>query len=329
MKRRTVVLVVGLAATLTLPGRAYAIDHIALFVSPTSIAPAPAKEAKRDKQRPNPLASWRLSAAVVAATSPGGKEIFGVSLRRSFMSGRAEELHAFRAVPARTVTFDGRTGRWQARFGSHLTVTMTITTTGAMQPIGESQGCRGALVQVPVQLRGSFVLRTGTKFFKTIRRARLSGTVTFNPSGPVDCTPPSADSCTPSSSLGATKLASGSLGVTVLMSPDSGGWMSLSFADRRASAFDGATWYHVMFVRGINPLSGQLPIIDARLPPTLPLQGDGTFTAQQTSMETRGACRTVSAIGTFSGTFRTRFAGWGARAVNLNPADYAGYSEDR
>jgi hypothetical protein len=324
MKRRTVVLVVALAVTLALPGRAFAIDHVALFVSPTSIAATPAKQAKKGKLRPNPLAVWKLSAAVVAATSAAGKEIFGVSLRRSFLSGRAEELHAFRAAPAHTVTFDGQSGRWEARFGAHLTVAMTITTTGALQAIGESQGCRGALVQVPVELRGSFVLRTGTKFFKTIRRARLTGTVTFNPSGPVDCTLPQAASCTQSSTLSATNPD-----VTVLMSPDSRGWMSLSFADRRASGFDGATWYHVMLVTGFNPLSGPLPIIAARLPAALPVQGGGTFTAQQTSTETRGACRTTSATGTFNGTFRTRFAGWGARTVKLSPADFARYSEDR
>jgi hypothetical protein len=122
MKRRTVVPVVALAATLALPGRAHAIDHVVLFVSPTSIAAAPATRAKKGKPRPNPLAAWKLSAAVVAAPSAAGKETFGVSLRRSFMSGRAEELHAFRAAPSRAVTFDGQRGRWEARFGTHLIV---------------------------------------------------------------------------------------------------------------------------------------------------------------------------------------------------------------
>ena len=78
-----------------------------------------------------------------------------------------------------------------------------------------------------------------------------------------------------------------------------------------------------------NPLSGQLPTIAARLPSMLPIQGSGMFTAQQTSTETHGACHTISATGTFNGTFRTRFAGWGARTLRLNPADHAGYREDR
>jgi hypothetical protein len=180
-----------------------------------------------------------------------------------------------------------------------------------------------------VELRGSLVFRTGTKFFKTVRRARLTGSVTFSPGGPVDCTLPQAGSCTQSSILSVTKQGSGFPDVTMLMSPDSGGWTSLSFADRRALRYDGATWYHVMTVAGVNPLAGQLPTIGARLPATRPIRGSGAFTAQQTSTETRGSCRTVSATGKFTGTFRTRFAGWGARAVTLNPSDYARYSEER
>lgn len=328
MRRGIVVPVVAVAASLALPGRAQAIDHVVLFVSPTKLTASPPNKANGNNPMPNRLAAWKVSAAVVGSTSPGGKEIFGVSLRRSFMNGHAEELHAFRAAPSRTVTFDGRSGRWEARFGSLLRVRMTITARGAPQDIGESQGCRGALTQVPVELRGSFVLRTGTNFFKTIRQARLTGSVTFNSGGPVDCTLPQAGSCTQSSTLSVTKQGSGFPSVTLLMSPDSGGWTSLSFADRRASAFDGATWYHVMRVVGVNPLAGPLPTIAARLPATQPIRGTGAFTAQQTSLETRGSCRTVSATGTFTGTFRTRFAGWGARTVSLNSADYARYSEE-
>jgi hypothetical protein len=187
MKRHTIVFAVALVATLALPVRAYAIDHVVLFVSPTSIA-APTTKATEGKPRPNPLAAWKLSAAVVGETSPGAKEIFGVSLRRAFMNGRVEELHGFRAAPAHTVSFDGQSGRWEARLGNRLTVSMVLTATGVPQPIGESQGCRGGLAEVPVELRGTFVLRTGTKFFKTIRRDRLAGSVTFNPTGRLHAT---------------------------------------------------------------------------------------------------------------------------------------------
>jgi hypothetical protein len=331
MKRRTIAFGVALVAVLAVPGHAYAIDHVALFVSPTSIAATPTIKPKHGKPRPNPLAAWRLTAAVVGATSPGEKEIFGVSLKRPFLNGRAEELHGFRAAPAHTVTFDGQHGRWEAGFGAQLTVSMEVTATGVPEPISESQGCRGAFAQVPVELRGAFVLRTGTRFFKTIRRARLVGNVTFNLAGSVDCSQQPADSCTGSSVLSASHLVSSFPAATLLMSPDSSGWMTLSFADRRAAAVDAVTWYHVMRFDslGFNPLTGQLPVLVARMPATLPVQGAGRFTARQPSTETSGPCRRLSASGAFTGTFRTRFAGWGTRTVRFDAGDYASYYEER
>jgi hypothetical protein len=327
MNRRAVFVVVALAATLALPGRAAALDHVTLFVSPTSIAAAPTIKAKKGKPRPNPLNAWKLSAAVVGETSPGAKEIFGVSLRRAFMNGRAEELHGFRAAPAHTVSFDGRSGRWEARFGDRLTVSMAVTATGVAKPVGESQGCRGVFAEVPVELRGTFVLRTGTKFFKTIRSTRLAGSVTFNPTGPVDCTQPPSDSCTPLTVLSASHQVSGLPAAMMLMSPDSGGRMTLSFADRGNAAVDYATWYHVMRFDslGFNPLAGELPTIAARMPATLSVRGSGTFKAGQSAQS--GPCGTVSATGKFIGTFRTRFAGWGARTVRFDAGDYARYEE--
>ena len=74
------------------------------------------------------------------------------------------------------------------------------------------------------------------------------------------------------------------------MSPDENGWASLSIADRSAASA-GYTWYHVMYALGSNPLSGQLPTIAAQLAGPLPIQGSGTFSAQQTSTEMDGACR--------------------------------------
>ena len=331
MKRRTIAFGIALVATLTVPGHAYAIDHVTLFVSPTTIAATPTIKPKHGKPRPNPLAAWRLTAAVVGAASPGEKEIFGISLKRAFLNGRAEELHGFRAAPAHTVTFDGQHGRWEARSGAQLTVSMEVTATGAPQPIDESQGCRGALAEVPVGLRGTFALRTGTKFFKTIRRARLVGRVTFNLGGPLDCTQHPADSCTSSSVFSASHVVASFPAATLLMSPDSSGWMTLSFADRRAAAVDGVTWYHVMRFDslGFNPLTGQLPVLVARMPARLPVKGSGRFTARQPSTETSGPCRRLSASGTFTGTFRTRFAGWGTRTVRFDAGDYASYYEDR
>jgi hypothetical protein len=70
-------------------------------------------------------------------------------------------------------------------------------------------------------------------------------------------------------------------------------------------------------------------VIQARLPSALPITGAGTFVAQRTSDEVRGVCRTASTTGTFNGTFRTRFMGWGPRTLRLRPADSAAHVEDR
>ena len=178
MSSRSAVLIAAVGAALALPGNAAAVDHVTLFVAPSKLT-----------------ADWKLSAAVVGPTAPRGRETFGVTLTRKLANGRGEEQHGLRAAPAGTITFDGRSGRWRARFGTLLTIGMTVTATGPAQEIGESLGCRGAFARVPVVLRGTFALRTGTTFFGTIRRVRLTGSVTFNRGGPVDCAPAAATTC--------------------------------------------------------------------------------------------------------------------------------------
>ena len=103
----------------------------------------------------------------------GDPEIFGVTLSRSFPAGRGDELHAFRAAPKQTVTFDGQSGRWEARFGNALTLRMEIEATGARESSDPPLPCLGTFAKVPVTLRGTFVLRTRTKFFRTVRRVSV------------------------------------------------------------------------------------------------------------------------------------------------------------
>jgi len=59
MRRGIVVPVVAVMASLVLPGRAQAIDHVVLFVSPTKLTASPTTKAKNPK--PNRLAGWKLS----------------------------------------------------------------------------------------------------------------------------------------------------------------------------------------------------------------------------------------------------------------------------
>ena len=54
--------------------------------------------------------------------------------------------------------------------------------------------------RTPVVLTGALVLRTGTRFFATVRRTRLTGAVT-SASSPLDCKAAAATVCEPSSSL--------------------------------------------------------------------------------------------------------------------------------
>lgn len=317
MKRQRVVLVAAIAATLALPARAYAVDHAVLIISPTKLAAHPA---------------WHVHARIVDAAY-AGQETFGISLTRSFLKGRAEEQHEFAPASERTFTFDGQHGRWDAALGvvggrsNAVTVRMDIAATGAPQPVGESQGCRGAFVQVPVALRGTFALRTGTGFFKTIRRSSFTGIVIFNPGGQVDCTPLASTECSAKSrSLSFSQALASSSSAQVLMGTNQGGWMSLAFADRRVVS---SPWYHVMRISRFNPLSGQLPTISTRIPTGLPIRGSGTFAARSTSTETKGECQTISTTGSFKGTFHTSFAGWGPRKLVASSANGATYREDR
>ena len=313
MSGRSAVLIAAVGAAFALPGTAAAVDHVTLFVAPSKLS-----------------ADWKLSAAIVGPTSPTGRETFGVTLTRKLANGRGEEQHGLRAAPTRTVTFDGRRGRWQARFGGLLTIGMTVAATGPAQRLGESQGCRGAFARVPVVLRGTFALRTGTKSFGTVRRVRLTGSVTFNRGGPVDCAPAAATTCAASTVLTAVRYTASGPAATLLVSPDAGGWMTLTIADRGGSLPAGVTWYHVMRLErlGFDPLGGGPPTIAVELPATLPVQGDGRFTGSETMTGSRGTCLTAETSGSFAGSFRTRFAGWGARAAVFEPGGFARYAHE-
>jgi hypothetical protein len=100
-KRRRVVLIAAAGVALALPARAYAVDHAVLILAPTKLAAHPA---------------WNVHARIVDAAYIG-QEIFGVSLTRSFLKGRAEELHEFAPASQGTFTFDGQRGRWEGALG--------------------------------------------------------------------------------------------------------------------------------------------------------------------------------------------------------------------
>ena len=313
MSGRTALVGAVVGVALAVPGNAAAVDHVTLFVAPTTLSQP----------------GWKLSAAVAGPTEQSRRETFGISLTRTFGNGRQEQ-HGLRAAPTGTVSFDGRNGRWRARFGAVAAIDMTLAASGPVRELGEFQGCRGDFVTQPVRLRGSFVLRTGTDFFGTIRRALLAGSVTFNRGGPIDCAAPPARTCSPSSVLTVVRDGSRGPAAALMLSPDGGGWLTLTFADRGGALPAGVTWYHVLRAErlGFDPLAGRPPSIAVELPFGLAVRGSGTFAASETSTGMDGACRRTAATGIFTGSFRTRFAGWGPRTAAFGGSGNAGFAEE-
>jgi hypothetical protein len=309
MKRSMVVVGVGAAMVLALPGRALALDHLALYVAPG-----------RPAAQPGQLSGWRLSATVYEAFP--GLDSVRVGLARSFRQGRAGEAHNFYGGPPSGLSFDGARGTWVRRFGTTLAVRMAIVATGMPRPVGANVACRGEFQQVPVALRGTLALRTGTRFFRTVRRTRASGTVVFHSTGRVDCSPapPATGTCEPASTLFLHQNGPARTG-GISVTSAAGGETVLAFGD-----VPGPQWYHVMTLSGFNPLAGSAPTLGVEMPAGSPIQGGGTFTAGATSEQTASGCRTVTASGAFEGSFRARFAGWGARTLRVVPSDSATYS---
>jgi hypothetical protein len=305
--------VLAVVAALALPAPALAVDYVSLFVSPSRLGGPE---------------GWRLSASVPAPEFQGG-EILGVTLTRSFLNGRAEERHALRAtMPAPTVAFDGRRGRWNIRnqLGPVLSVNLAIRARGAAQPLAQYRECTGAFAQIPVALSGRLVLRTQTGFFGTIRRVRLRGVVIFNRGGPVACTRTATTACAPSTSLTAS---SADAGATLYATSDRAGTLILTFREPvDSSNARGPVWYHLVTVTGFAPLVGTLPTLQVGVPPAFPLTGSGTFTGGPSADTTAGPCRLTRMRGSFTGSFRTRFAGWGVRTLTLSGGE-ASYSEAR
>ena len=301
MRRVTLLLVV--VAAFGAPSATHGATYIALTVTPTQVAPG-----------------WTLSATVTNGSFSRGDEIVGLTLRRTFLRGRGEELHALKAHPKQTtIRFDGRNGRWAAtsRLEGAATVDLAIEATGSAVEVSDAWGCLGAFRRIPVLLRGTLSLRTGTRFFKTIRRTRLAGFVTID-GGPVTCDVPPAATCEPSTTLHAGRLES-----SLLASPRR---LGLTF---RQPVKGSAAWYHVLAVSGYDVLAGTPPAVAVAGPGVTAIRGSARFVGQATKETSSGACRTTSTSGAATGSFRASFVGWGARTLRLTPAVPATFSESR
>jgi hypothetical protein len=290
-------LLVGIVAALVLPSGAQAGDYLILYVNPTTVAPA-----------------WTLSGSVVSGSFYyGTDDVFGLTLRRGFAGGKAEEKHSLRAHHSRpTVSFAGGAGRWRTtgQLGTAVRVDMKIRATGAAKPVTEELGCRGAFQRVPVRLEGTFAFRTETGFFKTIRRTRLGGLVT-TAVGAVDCTRPPPERCDAISSL---NLGEPRASATVTARS-----LALHFMD--LFPHGRFTWYHHMTFSGYDALVGSLPSFSVPAASGSPIRGSATFAGIRSSDTTYGACVTTSTSGNVTGTLTTTFAGWGTRIARLETSD--------
>jgi hypothetical protein len=303
MRLAGVASLVALAGALAAPTPAFAVERVSLQLYPRALPGKPA---------------WQLTGAAIALGA-SGRETLGVSLRRKFLSGRAKEEHALRHSLGilRTFAFDGERGRWrtQGLVGDVLKVNMRAVASGEARSVPSFLGCRGDFLQVAVTLRGTFVLRTRTRFFGTIRLSQLRGLVTYHGGGPLDCSQPPI-ACEPLTRLYTISAGYDHISVSV---DDRTKWLGLSFLEPISRT--GSDWYHWMSVTGFETLVGALPTLEVRALPFLPIVGSGTFTAREMSETTIVNCRATKVRGSFVGTFSARFTGWGVRTLAVNNGD--------
>jgi hypothetical protein len=262
---------------------------------------------------------WTLA---VSGTSPdfdpvSEDEILGVTLERQ-RSARARELHALRPhLDEATFSFDGEQGRWQTagRAGRSLAVDMVIRASGEPEDVAADESlpfaCRGPFVRVPVTLTGVFAVRTGTNALGTIERRQLRGVLTYNLGGRVECGLSSPLRCEPSTYLSVS-------------GPTARGSQSLLVDRRRRSLVaqfsDVNRWSHVMELRRVDVLSGDLPTIRLRIPRKLPVRGRAVFVAGTTTEASDDLCVTRVTRGRLNGSLRVHFSAWGERTAGRPPS---------
>ena len=260
---------------------------------------------------------WKLTASI---TSPAldprtAYEILSVRLEKN-LSARTNERHYLNVHNLdATMVFDGELGRWRTagRAGRALAVEMEIRSTSEPRRLPASEGlpfaCRGSFLRRLVNLHGTFVLRTGTTRFATIRRVHLTGRVTYDDGGPVECgLPPPAD-CVSSTSVAASAPTGNYLGAD-----PTARWLVVVFRDHG--------WDHVMGMSNVNVSPAEPPTIRIRLPASGPLTGPLTFTFGEMKESMQGSCRVATSQGQFTGRVRVRYAGWGTRTFAATSATY-------
>ena len=299
MRGRLALLAV-VAAALAGPAGANAADHFWLSASTVS-----------------PTDGWALSTSV---TSPDfdpitRNEILGVTLARRW-SARVRETHALRLHHTQgTISFDGQRGRWRTAgsAGGAVSVDMRITATSEPAQVAAGASlpfaCRGSFLRSLVTLHGTFVLRTRTAAFRTIRRVHLTGVMTYNSGGPVQCGTAAGGSCE-----GEAHLSASSGRASVFAEP-SRRKLIVSFPESSG-------WYHNLALSGLSVSGAEPPSIRIQVPANPVARGTLTFTAAESSEAIEGACRVTTTRGTLAGRLHVHFTGWGARTFAATTATF-------
>lgn len=251
-----------------------AADHLELDVTGQLLAPVAGKTAK---QPTSPLKGWRIRVAsrspgTLAPTDPG---VLVVLLQKN--SARVQEAHLLSGFRG-SLTFDGQTGRIVApnEFSPRLVLRMTMRSTSAPVPGLMPECAGGSFKSTRVRVTGTLSLKTGTTMFKTVRAARLDGTLVYNDGPEPTCGASNVGNCTQ------RRTISGRAGdgVSSLMVGTEDG---RPFARVSASTSLGGPaelrWTHALTVwLRVDPLVVTPLPMTARVPAGLPITGSLTYT---------------------------------------------------
>jgi hypothetical protein len=302
MRRLLVVLIV---VALGAPAGARASTHLWLDVRSRQLSPAH-------------LAGWelRLTGASDDNFSEAGAPdhgSFGVTLllkRPGF-----QETHGYGDVESDELSFDGTSGR--LRIGS-IGADLRIEATGMAAP-HLADACPGSpMLQVPVRLVGTLSLRTGTRFFATVRTDASSGTVLYNDGPPGACYP-TADARPPICGHGRTLFSDPDAPSLVTLRWETPSRYRYASIDFRPAKLPG--WGHAIeLALRRNPFAG----LRASTPPQGPLRGSARFrlTArrQDPAVPSCPGPPVTRARGTLTGRFVAAFHGWGTKTLVLRSA---------
>jgi hypothetical protein len=267
---------------------------------------------------------WELALQTVSDdnySEAGRADQASLSAALSFEKRGVEEVHGYREVRVDELSFDDVTGR--VRFSSPrdptLALDLRIEAIGMPSPY-LPQVCAGLpMLQVRVALSGSVRLRTRTRYFGTVRVARLSGNLQYSDAPPGSCSVTS-DGPPPICPHG-----------RFVGTPDGPPWLAVGWGLPRLYRYAtievaSAGWGHtIVLTLRRSPFSGTDAVVRATLPRRGPLRGSLRLRVRsRRSDPATPPCpgpAVLSAQGTLTARVVAAFRGWGTRTLVLRRAD--------